>query len=195
MTISKRIIDKTGLTWGDIDEILLAGGSCRMPMIPEMLSELAGRNIKRRVEGFNYDTAIAIGAALYGKQKGCVKDIVSHSIGVKYVHEGRHLIDHLILKNTHLPLRAERRYIGGPNAILDVYEGESEHPDECIRRGHIPLHNIDGHVTIRMEVDVNGIIKVFANPPGVKLVIKGDEIDDQRLKELLERVQAVVINL
>lgn len=194
-TICKRIVDKAGLTWGDIDEILLAGGSCRMPMIPEMLSELAGRNIRRHVKGFSYDTAIAMGAALYGKQKGCVKDVVSHSIGVKYVHEGRHLIDHIILKNTHLPLRAERRYIGGPNTVLDVYEGESEHPDECIRRGHIPLYDIDGHVTITMEVDVNGIIKVFANPPGVKLVIKGDEIDDQRTKELRERVQAVVINL
>lgn len=203
-TITKRIIEKAGLTWGDIDEILLAGGSCRMPMISEMLSELAGRDIKKQIDGFSYDTAIAIGAAYYGQQKGCVKDVVSRSIGVKCaqdvqdVQDGRHFIDYidyLIKKDTHLPAYAERRYRGGPNTVLEVYEGESTCPDECIRRGRISLHDINGPVIIKMEIDVNGIIKVIAEPPGAELVIRGDAIDDQRLNELRAMVQSVIINL
>jgi hypothetical protein len=64
-----------------------------------------------------------------------------------------------------------------------------------MRRGRIPLHDINGYVTIKMEVDINGIIKVIAEPPGAELVIKGDAIDDQRLNELRNWVQNAVINL
>lgn len=201
--ISEKTLKQAGekfereLTWGEIDEILLAGGSCRMPMIPKMLEELTGKKIKRRIEGFSYDTAIAIGAALYGQQKGRVKDVLSHSIGVKYVHDERHLIDHLIKKDTHLPVRAERRYIGGPNVVLEVYEGESVHPDECIRRGKIPLNDIDGHVTVIMELDEHNVLKVIADypPHRAEKKFEGEEIDDKRLKELREKVQSIVINV
>src|SRR6185312_2835953 len=62
--------EKRKLEWHDIDEIVLAGGSCRMPMIPEMLERLSGKRIQRRIEGFDYDTAIAAGAALHGHHRG-----------------------------------------------------------------------------------------------------------------------------
>lgn len=194
-TICKTVIENKNMEWGDIDEILLAGGACRMPMIPEMLEELTGKKIKRHIAGFNYDTAIAIGAAHYVQQKGRVKNVVSHSIGVKYVQDARPLIDHLIKKDTHLPAQMERRYIGGPNSVLEVYEGESIHPDECTRRGRIPLNDVDGHVTVRMELDEYNVLKVRAHYPPHTLEKKfeGEEIDDSRLKELREKVHGIDI--
>lgn len=196
-TICKRIIESKYQQWGDIDDIILVGGACRMPMIGKMLEELTGKSIKRHIDGFSYDTAISIGAALYGQQKGLVKDVVSHSIGIKYVQDGKYLIDYLIKKNTHLPLCAERRYIGGKNAVLEVYEGESIHPDECRCRGRIPLYDIDGHVTIKMELDEHNGLRVIADypPHRIEKKFEGEEINDQRLKELRSKVQSVVINL
>ena len=73
-------LEKFGITWADIDEIVLAGGSCRMPMIIEMLEKLSNKKIKPHREGFSYDTAIAIGAAIYGQSRGKIIDITPKSV-------------------------------------------------------------------------------------------------------------------
>jgi molecular chaperone DnaK len=196
-TICKRVMEDSGLEWGNIDEILLAGGACRMPMIPRMLEELTGKKIKRDLEGFSYDTAIAIGAALYGEQKGRVKDVVSHSIGVKVDRDGRDVIDFLIKKDTHLPASAKKGYVGGPGTVVEVYEGEFTHPGECVCRGRIPLKDIDGDVTVIMELDEHNVLKVIADypPHRVEKKFEGEEIDDRRLKKLKEMVRSIVLNL
>lgn len=194
-TICKKVIENKNMEWGDIDEILLAGGACRMPMIPEMLEELTGKRVKKHVSGFDYDTAIAIGAAHYVRQKGNIKNVVSHSIGVKYVKDQRRLIDHLIKKDTNLPVQVERRYIGGPKTVLEVYEGESVYPDECTRRGRILLNDADGHVNIRMELDEYNVLKVCANypPHTIEKKFDSDAFDDPRLKELKKKVHNINI--
>ena len=60
--------------WRDIGEIVLAGGSCKMPMVGDMLERLTERRLRRQVEGFSYDTAIAVGAALYGIHRERVRE-------------------------------------------------------------------------------------------------------------------------
>jgi molecular chaperone DnaK len=118
--------EKRSLTWNDLGEIVLAGGSSRMPMVPEMLERASGRRIRRNIEGFNYDTAIAIGAAMYGQQRARVKDVVSHGIGIKVMKEGRYIVEYLIEKDTPLPIvESKQTYRAGPRASLEVYEGES----------------------------------------------------------------------
>jgi molecular chaperone DnaK len=57
------VLDKAAAKWSDMDEILLVGGSTRMPMIQEMLRRLSG---KHEVEGVNPDECVALGAALAG---------------------------------------------------------------------------------------------------------------------------------
>lgn len=167
-----------------------------MPMISDMLEKLTGKKIRKHVSGFEYDTAIAIGAAHYVQQKGLVKNVVSHSIGVKYVKDERYLIDHLIQKDTPLPVQVERRYKGGPKTVLEVYEGESVHPDECTRRGRIPLHEVDGQVTISMELDEYNVLRICANYPPHKVEKKfdADEIDDARLKGLQKKIKTINVN-
>lgn len=198
-TICLGIMEKANLNWGDLDEIILVGGSCRMPMVSDMLEELSGRKIKKHIEGFNYDTAIAMGAALYGHQKGRVKDVVSHTIGIEYVQHGRSYVEHLIKKNQELPVRVEKRYRAPANAILNVYEGESIRPDECILRGRIELDNSDGYVTIILEADANGILHVTADyaPQGRKTIQLVNDLDsyDKNFAQLREKIQAITINL
>ena len=198
--ICTQAVSKSGLRWSDIDVILLAGGSCRMPMIPNMLEELSGKKIPRHVEGFDYDTAIAIGAALYGRQKGDVQDVIAHSIGVRIMENNRYYVDHFFEKNARLPLRAERVYAADAKATLAVYEGESIRPDECTRRGRVELNNPEGDVKVIMIIDDDGLLQVTAeypNPDGESplreaLEIKNEAfISDKRIGPLKEKIQSI----
>jgi molecular chaperone DnaK len=200
----ETLLANNKLSWDDIDEIILAGGACRMPMIPKLLEEISGKKIRTNVKGFSYDTAIAIGAALYGhyktylkgKSKKKITDALSHSIGVEYVEAGSHFIDHLLKKNQPLPCYAERRFKAGPNAVVKIYEGESRRPEECTLRGEIKLDNFQGYVDVKMSVDEEGMIKIIAEYDGKQ---KELEIShklyefSEREKILREKIQAIKI--
>jgi molecular chaperone DnaK len=188
-------LTKADFSWEGIDDIVLAGGSCRMPMIPELLEKLSNRKIKRHRNGFSYDTAIAIGAALHGQSKGRVIDVTPKSIGIKLTNN-KHLefIDHLIYKNKPLPQKAQKKYQTDPYAVLEVYEGESKDPFECIYRGKLELENTQQHAIILLEVDESGILKVMADyhPEGIKETkFSGNGSCPDYLKE---KIQSLNIN-
>ncbi len=137
-----QVLERAGLEWYQIDEIVLAGGSCRMPMIPKMLRELSGKDVRTIIPGFDYDTAIAVGAARYGKMGGAqiVNDVVSHSIGVKCFINNYPRIDHLIRKDTILPAMGESMYTAsGQGSLVEIYEGESEKAGipQVFNRNHV----------------------------------------------------------
>jgi len=185
--------------WSDIGEVVLAGGSCKMPMIGDMLERLTGRRIRRHIEGFSYDTAIAVGAALYGTHRERVRDVLSHGLGVKLVRNSREYVDFVMKKDSPIPQAVERPYRAAERAILEVWEGESEEPDECTRRGALELDNPEGQVTITMAVDEDGCLRVSAAYPpfGQKeMEIRNDMFDFRgRAADLYRRVQSVTINV
>lgn len=186
------------MEWSDLGEILLAGGACRMPMIPAMLQQASGSSVKGGVAGFDYDTAVAIGAALYGQYKEKVRDVLSHSIGIKLQVDDRFKIDHILPKHLGLPACVERVYPAGANAVLEVYQGESENPDEAVKRGRIELDNPEGPVRIAIEADENGMLKVLVDypPRGQKTAELKNELHhyDQRALALRDKVQSIHIN-
>lgn len=185
--------------WSDIGEIVLAGGSCKMPMVADMLERLTGRRIRRSIEGFSYDTAIAVGAALYGTHRERVRDVLSHGLGVKLVRNGREYVDLVLKKDSPIPQNACRTYGAAARAILEVWEGESEEPDECTRRGVLELSNPEGKVTICMNVDADGCLRVSAEDAAggrKEMEIRNDLFDFRgRASELARRIQSLTINL
>lgn len=189
------VLDKSKLIWDDIEEIVLAGGSCRMPMIPELLERMSGKKIKTHRDGFSYDTSIAIGAAIYGQSKGRVVDVNPKSIGIKLTND-KHIefIDHLIEKNTPLPKTVKKKYQTDPYAVLEIYEGESKDPYECIYRGKLELENTQEYAIIILEIDENGILKVLADyhPEGIKEAkFSGNNICPDYL---IDKIQSLNIN-
>ena len=164
--LSQIALEKSNFKWNDLDDIILAGGSCKMPMILFLLEKLKGEKIRRDIKGFSYDTAIAIGAAIYGKQKNKVHDIASSSIGIKVKDENsREFIDHLLKKGTRLPFINNERYQAGTKALLEVYEGESNNVDECIWRGRVILDNEYCDVDVSIEENLDGQLRVIAKYP------------------------------
>jgi molecular chaperone DnaK len=59
--IAQMVVEDAGITWAQVDRILLAGGSTRMPMVRTMITELAGKDPERSI---NPDEVVALGAAL-----------------------------------------------------------------------------------------------------------------------------------
>lgn len=193
-----NVLEEQKFTWDDIDEIVMAGGSCRMPMITEMLEKLSNKKIKKHRENFSYDTAIAIGAAIYGQSKGRIEDVTPKSIGIKLTKlensKAIFYIDHLIFKNTSLPAKAQKKYNTDPFAILEVYEGESKDPSECDFRGKLELENTGQFAAIVLEVDENGILKVLADyqPEGIKETkINGAGIFPAHLSDKIQTITII----
>lgn len=196
-TICSLVLEKAGLGWNDIDDIVMAGGSCKMPMVPQMLEDMANRKIPRNIPGFSYDTAIAIGAALYGNRRTIVKDVTSKTIGVEVKINGRQFIEHLIPKNKLLPVIEKQQFKAESNAILKIYEGESSRPEECILRGRLELGNPEGEVMVTLSINEDGVLSsVVEYPPDARkeLIIQNDDGEINR-NELRNKIGSIDIRL
>jgi len=196
-TICTKVLEAANMNWGDLDEIVLAGGSCRMPMISKLLEEISKRKLNLNIPGFSYDTAIAIGAAIYGSHKTLVNDVSSKTIGIEVKSNGRPYIEHLIPKNKSLPALYEGSFKAENNAVLKVYEGDSHRPDECVLRGRLELGNPEGEVKIIFSADSQGVLNFLVEfGEGRKNELKISSIDDSvNINELKEKVQAIEIRL
>ncbi|AMR28312.1 hypothetical protein A0257_15265 [Hymenobacter psoromatis] len=196
----QQVLQEKNLSWHDIDEIVLAGGASRMPMIAKMLAQEAGRPLTLVRPGFSYDTAISIGAALYASRQAAVTDVVSHSIGIELLDDrGQAYVELLLHRNTPIPQAVfEDSFEADANATLKVYEGESAQVRDYPRGplGTLQLGNPAGPVQVRLAQDTGGIIEASVRydgktvqktiePPGISL----------NLEELKARIQVVQLEL
>ena len=126
------VLSESEMTWGDIDEVLLVGGSTRMPMVQEMLTKISGKTINAQL--VNPDEAVALGAAIIGNFiRGIgvvpsvnsdaiakediqftvlkiVNDIVTHNLGL-VVHGSDEAYVHVIFpKGTPVPCEVTVEY-------------------------------------------------------------------------------------
>jgi len=209
-SICQMALDAANLTtaggtqpWVFIDEVIMVGGSCRMPMIPGLLEEMSnGRHeVCRHPEGFDFDTAVAIGAALYALQPDRVRDVSPGTYGIKLKSrkDDRYIIYHLIHKNARLPITVEREFEAGANAVLELYQGDSTVVADCVRRGRLELNNPEGTVRVILHMDGEGTLSVACMlPDGERrtVTIQNEFFGfDARTTELAERVHAVTLKL
>lgn len=182
-----------GLGWNDIDEIVLAGGASRMPMIPKMLEKISGKKI-RVIPGYDFDKAIAQGAAIFSRNRDKVIDVCSKSVGIEVSSKGRDVIRHLIKSNSQLPVTASLKIRAQANAILKVYEGDDdENPELCAFRGELRVKNPEGEITVNLSLDANGLIRADVESNGTTATLKiisGDsDIDVNELKVQVDKIE------
>ena len=178
----KEALNDAKLNKEDIDDIILVGGSSRIPKIQEMLSEFFNKkNLKKTV---NPDEIVAQGAALLAsilKEEGNLKiiDINPISLGINSIlyddKQKKYLYDNmeiLINKNVQLPYINEKIFIthydNQTNITFEVYQGENKNTKDnyflnsfriCGLR-KAPKGKIE--FIVKMELDENGILKVSA---------------------------------
>ncbi len=155
-----------------INEVVLVGGSTRIPYVRKRVGEFFGR---RPHTELNPDEVVALGAAiqadiLAGGQRGLLLlDVVPLSLGIETLGG---VVDKLIHRNSTVPARATTRYttfVDNQTAInINIFQGERELTKDCRSLGQFKLAGIPpmpaqmAQVDITFLVDANGLLTVSA---------------------------------
>ncbi len=157
---------------GGIDEVVLVGGSTRMPMVQELVKKLVGKDPHR---GVNPDEVVAVGAAIQagvlgGEVKGLVLlDVTPLSLGVETLGG---IADFLIERNTTIPTKKSRIYTTAQDSQseveIHVLQGERTRAgdNKSLGRFHLmgipPARRGEPQVEVTFDIDANGILNVKA---------------------------------
>lgn len=190
------VLDKAHLNRQDIDDILLVGGSTRIPAVSKMLSRLFGKEPLRSV---NPDEVVAQGAAILantvaieagqatapaGTVLPTVSDVCAHSLGVVSLNDFRVLENSVIIPaNSKIPCKASETYgtvKDNQSAVeIQILQGDAKDPEDCEDLGTARLENLPPYpagagVEITLFYDVNGILQVTGIflPTGQKVSVE-----------------------
>jgi molecular chaperone DnaK len=168
----KVALKDAGLNPSDIQDVILVGGTTRIPMVQKAVKEFFGREPNKSI---NPDEAVAIGAAVQaGVLQGDVKDVLlldvtPLSLGIETLGG---VLTKLIEKNTTIPTRKEQIFSTAednqPAVTIKVYQGERPMAADNKSLGQFELSGIAPaprglpQIQVAFDIDSNGIVTVSA---------------------------------
>jgi molecular chaperone DnaK len=192
--VCERVLADIGLRWEDIDEILLVGGSTRLPGLPGRLASISGRKVIKHADT---DLAVAKGAAItahhFGKDGNAVlgvADVASHSLGALSVREdGKKFINEIMIKrNSCVPCSVRKPFRIEPGNLSDSIElftlqGESRHPLDCVVLARMRISGIMNNgegvlIEIEYNYDENGVVCISAFQNGSELTVESEKLPE-----------------
>src|ERR671911_2738681 len=172
----RQAMQDAGLGQGDIDQVLLVGGSTRIPAIQEQVKEITGKEPNK---GINPDEVVATGAAIQsGVLAGEVKDVLlldvtPLSLGIETRGE---VMSKLIERNTTIPTSKSQVFSTAEDnqgsVEIKVYQGEREMVAQNKLIGNFQLVGIPPaprhvpRIEVAFDIDANGIVNVGAKDLG-----------------------------
>lgn len=195
-------ISDAGLSSGDIDKVILVGGSTRIPAVQQLVKNITGKDPHK---GINPDECVALGAAIQaGVLTGEVRDVLlldvtPLSLGIETLGG---VSTRLIERNTTIPTRKSQIFSTAednqPAVDIHVLQGERQMAQDNVTLGRFKLDGIAPaprgipQIEVAFDIDANGIVNVSAKDLGTgkeqKITITAstnltDEEIERKIKE------------
>ncbi|MEI6446133.1 MAG: Hsp70 family protein [Nostocales cyanobacterium ELA583] len=179
-----RALNDADLLPGDIDRIILVGGSTRIPLVQEMISEHLGQTPS---DGIQPDLCVALGAALQAgvlvgeSVDAILVDVIPHSLGIAAavstpmgIMPGYFSV--IIPRNSVVPVSRSQIYytVSDEQEVveIEVFQGENEIAEENVPLGDFRVENLPPkpaggiQVEVHFDFDINGILTVTTTEKG-----------------------------
>jgi molecular chaperone DnaK len=201
----RQAIQDAGLGQGDIDQVILVGGSTRIPAVQEQVKEIAGKEPNK---GINPDEVVAIGAAIQGGVlAGEVKDVLlldvtPLSLGIETKGE---VMSKLIERNTTIPTSKSQVFSTAEDnqgsVEIKVYQGEREMVAQNKLIGNFQLVGIPPaprhvpRIEVTFDIDANGIVNVGAKDLGTDqeqriTITASSGLSDSEIKQMVQDAES-----
>ena len=207
----KKALEDAGLTTSDIDEVLLVGGSTRIPAIQEAVKKFFG---KEPSKGVNPDEVVAIGAAIQGAilagEEGVgdviLLDVTPISMGIEahnqFDNKGR--LAKIIEGNTTIPCKKSQVFttaVDNQTAVtIVVLQGERTYAEDCKVIGTFNLEGIAPakagvpQIEVSFDIDANGVLNVSAKDQATgkeqTITIQNQSLSDEEIERMKADAEA-----
>ena len=209
--IIKQALKDAHLKKEQIDDIILVGGSTKIPKIKEMIKEYFN---KEPCDSINPDEVVALGATIQAaicnniedeSLKNCILliDVTPLSIGLKKYNNK---MDFIIPRNTRIPCSTTINYLtvkdNQTKISFSIYQGESENCQDNIYIGKFQFEKITPQlkgkniIEITFSIDINGILQISAKEKGKDNRIEAEYnvLNNEKIEELKNKFETFECN-